>query len=773
MDELCNLENLCALAKTGQVSIASLQLGELSSSTILNSEEQLRVREFFRYVRLAASRIIYYPSSSIPATITELPHHSPLKQEMLHLMREDRWRPCLEDGSDHLWRRGSTLGDPKQYDPVLFLLRGHSEIVNHSKWFDGDRKAVSVSEDRSVKVWDVTNGQLLTSMEHHTGIVNVVEVSKDSSTIFSGSKDATIAVWEVSTGSLRSVLSEHSKGITGLSVSPNNQVLASCSVDGMVCIWSVDSLALVYSTSSKHLFSSDQFSQPPSFMSLSFNYESSLLAIGLKSGEVAVLSHSEDHLLSFQQLIFPVQRDKNSVRVICFFHHRNSIVVGYEQKIISQWDINLDNSCTLVKTFEGHRHFISCLDVSKDDTLLVSGAGYWDSKIRVWSIETGETLRVIDTKGSTVFSVAIAEDQQRVLSRGAANEILAVYDISNSTLGNVLDQDEATRSETHQHFVLCVAITGDGRQAVSSSGYRDGALHVWDLVALSLVRRLIGHKTNCYWVMYIHNEEHILSGCYNGNLIMWSASTGEQLRIVPGLGHIRTFAIVAPDLAIVSTFEKEFLVVDIEGQAVQRKWTATTTTGADDAESGDNSGEEEVEKSSPLLSFRLTEHQNRKVILGATEAGAIEIWDFEKQTLLLHLDAISKLSSSSRAFGANATIDRLAVHYPINGRNYVQLCRFDSQGATPSCISFVQQLGPFTNEVQSLRFSADGNLLYCGEYDKVISVWCLKTFKQLATLHGNGNTIHCIDISNDGTRVVSSGGDYSVRLWDVVTRQNK
>lgn len=105
---------------------------------------------------------------------------------------------------------------------------------------------ISGSRDRSIKVWDMTTGELVTTLEnHHAGSILCLKfdfsmVSEDNGMGFmvSGSSDRSIVVWEVDLtkwrhrkvhkepskaveGRVRSVLTGHGGGVLDLKIDDN------------------------------------------------------------------------------------------------------------------------------------------------------------------------------------------------------------------------------------------------------------------------------------------------------------------------------------------------------------------------------------------------------------------------------------------------------------------------------------------------------------------------------------------------------------------------
>ena len=95
-------------------------------------------------------------------------------------------------------------------------------------------KVASGSGDNTVKLWDVTSGECLQTLEGHSLSVTSVSFSPDGTKVASGSWDKTVKLWDVTSGECLQTLEGHSSIVRSVSFSP----------DGTFC-WSL-SLSLFY-----------------------------------------------------------------------------------------------------------------------------------------------------------------------------------------------------------------------------------------------------------------------------------------------------------------------------------------------------------------------------------------------------------------------------------------------------------------------------------------------------------------------------------------------
>ena len=78
-------------------------------------------------------------------------------------------------------------------------LEGHLGAVKAVGVTPDGRRAVSASEDVTLRIWDLESGQLLRTLEGHLGGVEVA-VTPDGRRVVSGSKDKTLRVWDLESG---------------------------------------------------------------------------------------------------------------------------------------------------------------------------------------------------------------------------------------------------------------------------------------------------------------------------------------------------------------------------------------------------------------------------------------------------------------------------------------------------------------------------------------------------------------------------------------------
>jgi WD40 repeat protein len=104
--------------------------------------------------------------------------------------------------------------------------------------FSPDSSTVaSGSDDAMIRLWDVSSGELRLTLEGHRDSVRSVAFVPNGATLVSGSEDKTIKLWDTASGKLRRTLTGHASTVFSVAVSPDGSMLASGGKDKTVKLW--------------------------------------------------------------------------------------------------------------------------------------------------------------------------------------------------------------------------------------------------------------------------------------------------------------------------------------------------------------------------------------------------------------------------------------------------------------------------------------------------------------------------------------------------------
>jgi WD40 repeat protein len=123
----------------------------------------------------------------------------------------------------------------------LRTLHGHSDSVR-DLWLSADgRRALSASQDTTLKLWDVESGRELRTLRGHSGPVSRVAASADGRRALSTSYDTTLRVWDVESGRELRTLEGHSGTVVDVCLSADGRRALSASKDTTLRLWDVES----------------------------------------------------------------------------------------------------------------------------------------------------------------------------------------------------------------------------------------------------------------------------------------------------------------------------------------------------------------------------------------------------------------------------------------------------------------------------------------------------------------------------------------------------
>lgn len=84
--------------------------------------------------------------------------------------------------------------------PLLQTFAGHTGGVLGAAVLDGGARALSWSEDRTLRLWDLASGRSLQTLEGHTGTVEGAVVLGGGARAVSWSEDWSLILWDLRTG---------------------------------------------------------------------------------------------------------------------------------------------------------------------------------------------------------------------------------------------------------------------------------------------------------------------------------------------------------------------------------------------------------------------------------------------------------------------------------------------------------------------------------------------------------------------------------------------
>ena len=410
---------------------------------------------------------------------------------------------------------------------VLHVLEGHSESVYRVAVTPDGKRAVSASRDHTMRVWDLDTGHAQRTLEGHSDVVCDVAVTPDGKWAVSASGDHTLKVWDLDNGYVLRTLEGHSDSVFGVSVTPDGKRAISASADHTLQEWDLDTGRML--------------------CTLRCNADPVCVAV-TSNGKRAV-SASADTLqvwdLETARVLRTLQSNADPVCVAVTSDGKRA-VSGSRDNIVTVWDLDAGRA---LRTLEGHSDSVWGVALTSDGKRVVSAS--LDRTLKVWDLDAPRELRTLEGHAYFVSSVAVSSDGKRAVS-ASEDRTLKVRD---------LDTGRALRTlEGHSNSVHGVALTPDGNRAVSASA--DSTLKVWDLDTGSALRTLAGHSANVFGVAVTPDGKRAVSASADSTLKVWGLDTGRALRTLAGhSGNVFSVALTPDGKRAVSASEDHTLKV--------------------------------------------------------------------------------------------------------------------------------------------------------------------------------------------------------------------
>jgi serine/threonine protein kinase len=140
--------------------------------------------------------------------------------------------------------RTARLWDLQTGREVQCLSGGRGNLTNVALSGNG-RLALTAGRDGFIQVWDAVTAQVVNTLRGPRGQVMGLAISPDGQRAVSGHFDTTVRVWDLPTGRELRRLSGHRQMVSAVAAAPNGRVL-SASHDRTVRVWDVDSGCEVY-----------------------------------------------------------------------------------------------------------------------------------------------------------------------------------------------------------------------------------------------------------------------------------------------------------------------------------------------------------------------------------------------------------------------------------------------------------------------------------------------------------------------------------------------
>ena len=631
--------------------------------------------------------------------------------------------------------------------------------------------------DTTVRLWDVASDESVAVLEGHGRPVRSVSFSGDGTLLASGA-DLVVNLWDPAARESLVALQGEGREITTVAFSPDGTTLAAGGEDGKVGLWDVSewqaprpNRLVVVSGDAQQGASGelladplvvevrDQYGNPLPGVEITFAVTegdgrvggrfteerktsdasgrvATILALGTVPGrnvvEVSVPGVDAVSLLAdglgepetptmegdWRTWHLPdsaiIRLGKGRIQDIAYSPSGNVVAVGTFAGI---WLYEVATSREVA--FQPTRR-IWDVAFSHDGRILASCGNYKDP-IRLWEVDTGEEIGVIDYQAT---ALAFSPDG-RTLASGSDFGI-EFWDVDTRTQKAAMSTAEGTWG------IHSVAFSPDGETLVAGS-WLDNSVQLWDVETATKIATLEGHGSEVNSVYFSPDGKTVASASDDHTVRLWDVATQSIVTTFEGHGSWVTSVAFSPNGAFLASTSTDLRLWEIAtGNATILSQDHSAVIGS--------------------VAFA----PDGRTLASLTD-GEVTVWEVASRNGV----TLASGHGGSGALALSPDGTMLAA-----GADYDEVHLWDVATGRVTAA-----LRGHTGRLNDVAFSADGATLASGASDQTIKLWDVATGAEIATLETSGFRawVSAVTFSRDGTMIASGHGNGTARVWGLAT----
>jgi len=223
------------------------------------------------------------------------------------------------------------------------------------------------------------------------------------------------------------------------------------------------------------------------------------------------------------------------------------------------------------KTLHGHLYTINALAWSPDGRVIASGS--WDGTVRIWDVETAETVAILKAHKGRLTSVAFSPDGH-LLATGAEDSRLNLWNVETRSIVLTITNSNPRAVFSPKNRLLAVGTGGN------QWGEALGDIELLDFNSGQVVRRLPKSGDRA---AFTPDGSRLATANGTNGIVIWDVATGQAVKTFQTItNHVMCLAFSPDGRALAfGTFEGRIGLWDLEdqGSPLLREPTGDGVTG--------------------------------------------------------------------------------------------------------------------------------------------------------------------------------------------------
>jgi len=287
----------------------------------------------------------------------------------------------------------------------MFLLKGHTNLINGLAYSSDGRTLASASHDNTVKLWDLAARRERFSQRPGCTWTQRVLFAPDGRTLATAGWDGNVCLWDAASGVRQTTLEWSRSYVNSVAFTPDGRTLFGC-CGNRIKTWQVAGTGEPTLLEPEH---------KDTVWSVAVSPDGNTLVSGDAKGSLRVCE------LSTGRVRFS-RKQRGGIRTLVFAPDGHTLAVTVGRSVLLCETEKVKERTAL----KGHEDCVIVAAFTPDGRTLATAS--WDRTIRTWDVTTGRQTASLDWELGRMFTVAVAPDGMTAAAGGEESHI-AVWDL--------------------------------------------------------------------------------------------------------------------------------------------------------------------------------------------------------------------------------------------------------------------------------------------------------------------------------------------------------